>query len=353
MALASPRRIGLDIGTSAIRAACVSGGKSGSSLIKFGQIAVPAGAVDGGEVREPEAVSSAISQLWKRTKFGSKHAVVGVANQRVVVRQIDLPHMDEKELRSSLRYHVAEHIPMPVDEAELDFQVIDDFVGANDEHLIRVLLIAAARDMVGSLVDAVSEAGLRPAAVDLTPFAVARAVSHAARGEVGLTGAEAVVDVGAGVTNIVVHHNGEPQFVRIMLVGGDDTTDALADVLNLSFDEAEAVKLDLGNGMAPDDARIVVNEHVSDLVREIQGSLDYYSSLESSEPITSAIVTGGASLTPGFMDQLEASLGIPVSRGAPTMDMATRKSGLTDEQLLQIQPVAAAAIGLALGAPSK
>jgi type IV pilus assembly protein PilM len=279
--------------------------------------------------------------------------VVGVANQRVVVRQIDLPYMEEKELRGSLRYQVGEHIPMPVDEAELDFQIIDDFVTDSDEHMMRLLLVAAARDMVGAIVDAVSTAGLRPAAVDLTPFAVARAVSHAARGEAGLNGAEAVIDVGAGVTNIVVHHNGEPRFVRILLIGGDDATNALADEMDVSFDEAEAVKLDLGRGVGIPELRMLLDGRVGDLVREIRGSIDYYSSLEDSEPVVSVVITGGGSLTPGLIDRLENSLGTQVRKGAPLSDVALGKSGLTDEQVLQIQPVAAAAVGLALGAPPK
>ena len=353
MPFGSSCKIGLDIGTSAVRAACVSGGKSGSSLMKFGQVALPTGAVEGGEVRDPGAVSEAISQLWKRSKFGSKHAVVGVANQRVVVRQIDLPYVEEKELRASLRYQVAEHIPMPVDEAELDFQVIDDFVTDSNEHMMRLLLVAAARDMVGAIVDAVSTAGLRPDAVDLTPFAVTRAVSHAARGEAGLSGAEAVIDVGAGVTNIIVHHNGEPRFVRILLVGGDDATHALAEELDVSFDEAEAVKLDLSRGVGKPQSRLVLDARVADLVKEIRGSIDYYSSLEDSEPVVSVLITGGGSLTPGLIDRLETSLGTNVRKGAPLSDVALGKSGLTDEQVLQIQPVAAAAVGLALGASSK
>jgi type IV pilus assembly protein PilM len=349
----SGNKIGLDIGTSAVRAAWVTGRKGGSSLVRFGQIALPSGAVDGGEIRDPGIVSEAISQLWKRSKFKTKQAVVGVANQRVVVRQVDLPFMEEKDLRSSLRYQVAEHIPMPVDDAELDFQIIDDFVTDKQEHMMRVLLVAAARDMVGGLVDAVSGAGLQASGVDLTPFAVARAVSQVARGEVGVAGAEAIIDVGASVTNIIVHHNSEPRFVRILLIGGDDATDALIDQLELSFEEAEALKLDLGRGVGSAEARKVLAGRVESLVSEIQGSIDYYLSLEDSEPVTSVVITGGGSLTPGLTERLEASLETPVRRGTPLSEMTVTKSGLTPEQIAQIEPVAAAAVGLALGAAAK
>jgi type IV pilus assembly protein PilM len=353
MGLSAGPKIGLDVGTSAVRAAWVTGGRGGRSLVKFGQVALSAGAVEGGEIRDPEAVSAAISQLWKRAKIKSKNTIVGVANQRVVVRQVDLPFMEEKDLRSSLKFQVAEHIPMPVEDAEIDFQIIDDFMTEDGEHMIRVLLVAAASDMVHSVVSAVSAAGLHPTGVDLTPFAVARAVSSTARGESGIAGAEAVIDVGAGVTNIIVHHNGEPRFVRILLVGGDFATTGLAEQMGITFEEAEALKFDLGRGVGPEDARKTLAGRVNGLVSEIQGSIDYYLSLEDSEHVASVVVTGGGSLTPGLLERLEASLGTQVRRGAALGDVSVKKSGLTNEQVAQIEPVAAAAVGLAMGASSK
>ena len=350
MALLSGPTIGLDIGTSAVRAAQIARAKGGVSLVAFGQVALQPGAVVDGEIRDPGPVSEAISQLWKRAKLRSKRAVVGVANQRVVVRQVDLPYLEEKEFRSSLRYQVADHIPMPVDSAELDFQIIEDYMTEEQEHMMRVLLVAAETEMIESFMSTVSAAGITPAGVDLAPFAVARAVSPAARGEMGVAGAEAVVDVGAGVTNIIVHHNGEARFVRILLVGGDDPTTSLSEALDLSYEEAEAMKLDMGGLTGPPEAQQVIAGRVDALVDEIRGSLDYYSSQEDSEPLTSLIVTGGGSLTPGLIPQLEQTMGLQVEPARPLTEMDVTKSGLTAEQIAQVEPVASAAVGLAIGA---
>jgi type IV pilus assembly protein PilM len=353
MAFGAAPSVGLDIGTSAVRAAHVAGGRGGRSLLRFGQVALPSGAVENGEIRDSGAVSEAIAQLWKRAKFRTKRAVVGVANQRVVVRQIDIPHLDEKELRESLRFQVADHIPMPVEDAELDFQVVEDYVTEEGEHMLRLLLVAAARDMLETFVATANAGGVEPAGVDLTPFAAARAVSPAARGEVGVSGAEAIVDMGAGVTNIVVHVGGEARFVRILLVGGNDATEALAGALDLSFEEAEATKLDLGGQVGSEQARRVLSERVDELVGEIRGSIDYYLSQEDSEPISSVIVTGGASLTAGLMQRLQQMLALDVHRGQPLSELNVSKSGLTQEQVAHVEPVAAAAVGLALGATTK
>jgi type IV pilus assembly protein PilM len=278
---------------------------------------------------------------------------IGVANQRVVVRQVDLPYLEPKEFSSSLRFQAADHIPMSVEDAELDFQMLDEYESQTGEHMMRVLLVAAASDMVDSFVTAVSGAGLEPVGVDLAPFAVARAVSAAARGEMGIAGAEAIVDVGAGVTNIVVHHNGEARFVRILLVGGDEVTNALARDLNVSFEQAEAMKLDLGRGVGSPEAQRTLQTQVGSLVQEIQGSLDYYVSQEDSLPLSSLIVTGGGSLTPGLVPQLEQSARLQIRKGSPLSGMDVSKSGLTSDQLVQVEPVAAAAVGLALGVNGK
>jgi type IV pilus assembly protein PilM len=348
MALRGPA-IGLDIGTSAVRAAQIIRGKDAGSLVAFGQVALPPGAVVDGEIRDPGPVSEAIAQLWKRAKLRSKKAIIGVANQRVVVRQVDLPFLEEKEFRSSLRYQVADHIPMPVEGAELDFQIIEDYATEDGEHMMRVLLVAAATDMVEGFLSAVSAAGIIPAGVDLTPFAVARAVSSAARGETGSAGAEAIVDVGAGVTNIIVHHNGEARFVRILLTGGDDPTSALAEAFDVPFEEAEAMKLDLAEMGGPQQAQEIVGERLDALVDEIRGSLHYYSSQEDSEPLISLIMTGGGSLTPGLVPRLERTVGLHVLSGKALSEIETTKSGLTPEQVDQVEPVAAAAVGLAMG----
>ena len=341
--------IGLDIGASAVRVAQVSGGKGGYTLNAFGQVALPQGAVVDGEIRDPGPVSEAISQLWKRAKIRGKKAIIGISNQRVVVRQVDLPYLEEKEFRSSLKFQAAEFIPMSVDDAQLDFIVVDDYTTESQEHMMRVLLVAAATDMVQSFVDTAAGGGVDPAGVDLVPFAVARAVSPAARGEAGVAGSEAIIDVGGSVTNIIIHQNGEPRFVRILLVGGDDATNALAESSSVGYEEAEALKMDLASGGGTPESRTVLDRQVANLVDEIRGSLDYYLSQEDSEPVASVILTGGGSLTPGLREKLEQTLKTQVSIGTPIAQLGSNKSGLTEDQVAQVEPVSATALGLAMG----
>lgn len=341
--------IGLDIGSSAVRVAQLSGGKDNPSLTGFGQVALPQGAVVDGEIRDAGAVSEAVAQLWKRAKVKNKSAVIGIANQRVVVRQVDVPYLEEKDFRTALPFQAADFIPMPVDEAQLDFIVLGDYMTDAQEHMMRVLLVAAATEMIESYVDAVAAAGVQTTAVDLTPFAVARAVSPAARGESGIAGSEAIVDVGGGITNVIVHHNGEPRFVRILLVGGDDVTTSIAELRDISFEEAEALKLDAAAEEAQEGVSRILRTQVDALVEEVRGSLDYYLSQEDSESIVSIILTGGGSLTDGLIERMEETFRTPIVKASPLSEVNASRSGLTEEQIAQVQPVSAAAIGLALG----
>ncbi len=244
--MAGRTAIGLDIGTSGVRAAELSFGKGGVTLERFGQIAVPEGAVRDGEVMDTAAVASAIKQLWSHTRFSHKNVVMGVANQRVIVRQVDLPWMPAAELKESLAFQVQDFLPMPVDQTLLDFHPLEEVTGTGGARLQRGLLVAAARDMVLSNVRAVEQAGLKPVMVDLTSFAVLRSVSN-----IGVVDSEieALVDIGARVTNIVVHSGGVPHFVRILLMGGQDVTDAIASNLGVNHEQAEALKHELGGGV--------------------------------------------------------------------------------------------------------
>ena len=228
--MAARTAIGLDIGTSGVRAAELAFGKSGITLEKFGQVALPEGAVRDGEVVQPGAVAEAIRQLWAHTKFSGKDVIVGVANQKVIVRQVDLPWQPLDELKESLPFAVQDTIPMAVDQALLDYYPLEELTTEDGTRTYRGLLVAAQRDMVEAQLNAVTDAGLNPVMVDLTAFAVLRSLADS--DDLGMGGTmEALIDVGARVTNIVIHEGGVPRFVRILLMGGADVTDALVDRL--------------------------------------------------------------------------------------------------------------------------
>ncbi len=341
--------IGLDIGTSVVRAAELSFGRSGVTLDRFGQVVLPDGAVRDGEVADETAVAEAIKHLWSATGFSHKRVVMGVANQRVIVRQMDLPWMEQAELRSSLSFHVADFLPIAVDASVLDFFPLEELQNEQNERSLRGLLVAASQETVMANVRSAERAGLHVTSVDLTSFAVLRSMGT----QTDLTvGAEALIDIGARVTNVVVHSAGAPRFVRILLMGGQDITDAVAEQLGVPMDQAEGMKQHFAHYGTDDVAEVsqTVAHTSQDFVEEIRGSLDYFAASNAGPHVERIVLSGGGSKLDGLADRLASATRLPVITGDPLWPLRLGRTGLDEDQLEFIKPLAAVPVGLALGA---
>lgn len=240
--------IGLDIGTSAVRAAEVRGGDKSPTVARFGQVLLPRGAVVNGEVQEPSVVGQAISTLWKRAGFSGRGVRIGIGNRRVVVRQIELPAMAREDLEGAIRFQAQDYIPIPLPEAVMDFEVLEELSGDEGEPLQRVLVVAAERVMIDSVLAAVHAAKLEPETVELNAYPLVRALG----GEAAVAPeVEAIIDVGGGVTNVVIHQGGKIRFTRLLPnLGGDDFTQSIVDALDLDWEEAESLKYRASGALA-------------------------------------------------------------------------------------------------------
>jgi type IV pilus assembly protein PilM len=346
------RVIGLDVGTHGVRAAELELRRSGlPTLTRFGQVALPLGAMRDGEVIDVHAVSAALRRLWSEAGFKSNRVIVGLGNLRVIVRQAEVPAMSETDLRSAIRFEAQDLIPIPIDEAILDFQILEHFPGA-DHPMMRILLVAAHRDTVASLVAALDGADLAPSLVDIVPFALIRALGTTTSAlDPDRATAEAIVGIGAGVTNVVVHEDGVPRFVRMLVAGGNDVSESIAAELGVDADTAEDLKRRAGNGSSDQletRANTIVLNRMNSLVEEVQGSLDYYLAQPDAPPIGRLIVTGGGGRLPGLAEQLERSLGIEVEIGQPLQSVRLGRTGIPAEQLAAAESVLSVPIGLAL-----
>ncbi len=349
------RLIGLDIGTNAVRVAELEPGDP-PRLTSFGQVALPPGAMRDGEIVDPAVVTEAIQRLWKELSLKKGPVRVGVATPRVLVRTVDLPTMSDSELAGALQFQAQELIPIPLEDAVLDFQVLESLPtpepvgeGPPPQPMSRVLLAAAHKDLIRNLTGAVRAAGLPVAGVDLVPLALVRSVGRRVSDNGG--GVEAIVSVGGSVTVVVIHELGIPRFVRILGSGGRNVTDAISRELELTGDQAEAIKRQLD--AAPVDlaqrARAAMVRPISDLVEQIRGSLDYYRTQPDSIRLLKVTITGGGALTPGLADQLVDTVGVPVDLARPREHIAVGDIGFPDEALPSLDPFLPVPVGLALG----
>ncbi len=377
----SKSRIGLDIGSTAVRAVEVTAGDD-PAVVRAAQVPLPPGTVEGGEVRQPAVLGESLRQLWQRGGFKDKKVWIGVGNQRLVVREIALPSMPEKELRASLGLQVQELIPMPIDQAVLDYDPIEEFE-RDGRTMMRMLLVAAQREMVDQIVEGVTHARLEPVGLDLIPFAMVRSVGTTGIGmDLEEEGDEAVVDVGAHVTNIVVHAAGTTRFVRILPSGGRDVTLALARRFEIDEDVAEELKrggapevvghaspepdaqdadvTDQADGPAPgtsapstwepprpeaiDD---LIMERLTTFIDEIRSSLEFYTAQVQGTRITRVVFTGGGSKLDGFFEVARDRIPVEVLAGT-AFGRARADVALSEAAMGEAEPVLAVAVGLAL-----
>jgi type IV pilus assembly protein PilM len=348
-------RIGVDVGSTAVRVAEVAVGDI-PVVVRAAQVPLAPGVVEAGEVRHPEAVAEALRVVWARSGVKSKQVHLGVGNQRVVVREVALPWLPEKELRDTLAFQVQEFIPMASDEAVLDFDPLGE-LDQGGRRMVRILLVAAHKGMVSALVEAALAAKLDPQGIDLTPFAVIRAVGTGDEGlDLDSSGDEAIIDIGAQVTSICVHDRGVTRFVRMLPSGGRDITLALASGLGVDGDVAEGLKRGErvqveGEGPTPlpeaAEIRALALTRAGSFVDEVRSSLEFYTAQMPNAQIGRVLVVGGGSRLDGLLELLQGRLPVPVDRGR-LFERAKSEIELSAEASAEAEAVLSVAVGLAI-----
>jgi type IV pilus assembly protein PilM len=335
--------VGLDIVSTSIRAVEATISKDRPVVEHFGQSFLPPGAVVGGVVKDDKAVTAALRALWTSHDFKTKNVALGVTHQQVIVREIDLPALPAKERRQALPFLVRDVLPLPVEQAVLDFFPLGKPEPGEQQH---GLLIAAPKEAVLDTVHAVENAGLHVERVDLSCFAALRAAAHLANDT------EALLDLGANGTNIIIHTDGIPKMVRSVPRGGAEITKMLSTRLELSTADAESVKCKVGlrSEENPEGAQIV-EEAVRPLMTEIRSSFNYYAQSNPGDArIRRLALVGGAALLPGLADALTQQLGVPAFLSDPLQRVTDTRKGGRHDVLGRFRSSAAVSIGLTLGA---
>ncbi|MEU4608248.1 type IV pilus assembly protein PilM [Kribbella sp. NPDC023972] len=355
--------VGLDIGSAGVRAAEMDLSRRRlPSLRAFAAVPLPEGAVRAGVVIDPDAVTEALRELWKQGDFSTREVTFGLANEGVLVRQLDLDWMPPADFRKAIRYQVADTLPVPVEEANLDYHVLEELELPGEKpgetrRVVRILLVAATRDVVDGFVAAIRAAGLRPVRADLRPFALIR-LTNAHLDPDAPT--EAIIDIGADTVAVTVHSGGRPQFVRMIPgVGSGVITRALQDRFGWSPEDADSTKIALGlpavEGQLEHPAQDLIVKQVTTLISEVRATLDYFRSAgteSGAEPaqLARVLLTGAGSRLGGLAERLADELGVAVEPLSPLAGMRKRRRLRLDPD--EVTALAAPA-GLCMGVPSR
>ncbi len=339
--------VGLDIGSSSVKLVQLKEKKGGFQLLAFGTAPLPPEAIVDGALMNSAAIVQAIQELAAQQKVKTRDVAIGVRGHSVIIKKISMPRMSQEELDESIQWEAEQYIPFDVKDVNIDTQILTpagDAAGQMD-----VLLVAAKKDMINDYTSVCAEAGLTATVVDVDAFAVQNAFE--ANYETLTEETVVLVNVGAAVSNINVISRGVTTFTRDITMGGNAFTEEIQKQLNISYDEAEALKVG-GQGesdaVVPQEVERVIQGVAEQMGGEIQRSLDFYASTAADGKITRAYLSGGTARVPALFKVLEARAGVPVEILNPFKNIEVDNKRFDPAVILAAAPSAAVGVGLAI-----
>ncbi len=345
--------VGLDIGSSAVKAVELRPSGKGWKVSGWGIEPIPADSIVDGAIIDGTAVADAIRRLFDGRRGISprgKQVAASLSGNAVIVKKITVPAMTDTELADSIVWEAEQYIPFDIQDVNLDYQVLTPAGDAGPKGTIDVLLVAAKKEKIVDYTGVITQAGRTPVIVDIDAFAL----QNAYEANYGFTDGEvvALINAGASATNVNIVLGDQSVFTRDVSIGGNAYTEALQKELNLPHEAADALKrgeagADPG-GPTYEEARPVLRAVSDTVLLEIQKTFDFYKATATSDRIDRIVVSGGASRAEGFMELLGERFGAPVEAFDPfrRVKFDAGKFGVTD--LAAIAASAAVAVGLAL-----
>ena len=348
------RLVGLKVGASQVAAARVANNGS-AELLQVAREPLEPGIVVGGELRDPDALAEALKAFFAKHNLPKKGVRLGIANNRIGVRTFEVAGVgDQKQLANAIRFRAQEALPIPIDEAVLDFQVLGESIDEQGQPTKRILLVVAYRELIDRYLDACKKAGIALVGIDLEAFALLRALQAPVGGDEGEADSALVaVAVGHDRSTFAVSDGRVCEFTRVLEWGGAALNVAIARALDAAPSEVDDVKraLALTDEMVPDGltvdqaekARDAMRRAIQNFARELVSSLQYYQNQPGSLGIGEIVLTGGTAHLHGLAGELEKLIGVRVRIGDPLARMKVSK------KLGETEQVGSLAVAIGLG----
>ncbi len=345
--------MGLKIGASQIAAAHIVN-NGAPELVEIAREPIEAGLVVSGEIRDPEALGDALKRFFDLHKLPKRAVRLGIANNRIGVRTFEIEGVsDPQMLENAIRFRAEEVLPIPLDQAVLDYVVLEEQVREDGTEWRRILLVVAYRDVIDRYLQACRRAGLQVVGIDHEAFALLRALEAPAERDAD-AGALVAVSIGHDRTTIAVSTGMHCEFARVLDWGGSSLNVAIARELDRSPTEVESIKRELSlehpvsiDGLTDEQvakAKDGVQRALAAFAREIVASLQFYQAQPGSHGIGEIVMTGGAAQMEGLPEAVGELVGVSIRRGDPSRRVKVGPKAHLDEQLGSF----AVAIGLGI-----
>lgn len=344
--------VGVDISSTGIKLVELARSRSGFELVAMAMIPLPRDAIVENTIIDSTAVTQALVEAVEQARPGSRNVALAVSGNAVIIKTITVPAITEFELEPQIEFEADQHVPYDIDDVFLDFHI--QGLNAEEPEKMDVVLVACKREVVEDYQLVLSKAGLHVKCMDCAVFALENAAEITDEHEPAIVGDDtppdedaevhALVNIGANMMNINVLINGRMAFVRDQFFGGQNLTEEIQKEHGLSYQEAEALKLERFSDISPE----ALERFYSGLTSELVRSLDFYSASKAEFPVRKLYISGGSALIPNIATELEQRLGIDsiVLNPMKNIKVAGRKFDV--EQLQRIGPMLMVPIGLAL-----
>ena len=338
--------VGLDIGSSAVKAVELKPAGKGYKVAAFGSEPVPPDSIVEGAIIDGGAVAEAIRCLFGNRGIKTREVAASLSGNAVIVKKITLPQMTEAELAESIYWEAEQYIPFDIQDVNLDYQILDKG-GEPGKGAMDVLLVAAKKEKIADYTGVIAQAGRTAVVVDVDAFALQNAYEVNYGIEPGTV--VVLLNAGASATNINILNGDQSVFTRDISIGGNAYTEALQKELNLPFDLADQLTRGLPvDGVTFDDARPVLRAVSENVMLEIQKTFDFFKATAASDRIDRIVVSGGASRAEGFTEMLTERFEAPVEGLDPFKRVGLDVKKFQVGSPAEVAPTAAVAVGLAL-----
>jgi type IV pilus assembly protein PilM len=340
--------VGLDIGSSAVKAVELAASGKSYRVVAYASEAMAPDSIVDGAIIDGAGVADTIRRVFDRLGTKTKDVAASLSGNAVIVKKINLPQMTEAELAESIKWEAEQYIPFDIQDVNLDYQIVSPGSPGDSRGAMEVLLVAAKKEKIADYTSVITQAGRVPVVVDVDAFAMQNA--YEVNYELQPGRMIALLNVGASAININIVNGDQSVFTRdISSAGGNAFTEAVQKELNLPFESAEQAKKGQAvDGTTVEDVRLILRAVAENVLLEVQKTLDFFKATTGAERIDHVLLAGGASRVYPFQEMLSERVGAPVEPFDPfrKVQFESRKFGVDD--VTDVAPTAVVAVGLAL-----
>ncbi|MHC2994427.1 MAG: type IV pilus assembly protein PilM [Candidatus Atribacteria bacterium] len=348
----------IDFGACSIKVAKLHKISKGYELDNYGTKLSPKESIANGEILNPIAVADVLIELLRESGMKDRRAIIAITGQKVIIREIVLPIMEDKELMTGVMWEAPKYVPYDLDESIIDAEKIEEFEEKDGNKMMRVLLVATPKNIVDPYMEVLKKTKIIPKVVDVVSSANIRSFEHYLSDKEENDEDRSIVDIilsiGASGTILTLVEKKSLKFTRNILIGGNDITKEIAKTLNITFEKAEKIKRDTGIVLGPEteekkksESEKIVLKILNQIAKEVRQSLSYYKTQSQKVKYNKIILTGGSANIKNIDKFLSEQFEIPIIIGNPLEGIKIDERAIDVERIKKLKESLVTVIGLA------